>query len=294
MGKFTSSICGTTCVAWIAVWSWWLSKESAIPSTETLIPTTTIRVVDADSVFSASNIFSFGMSEAKVEMPVESAEMLKSITRYLVEYPEKTLTLTGEYLSLPYERNQTMYPNLGIARANAIKDVLVANGADEERIHTDAMQVKGQYMVGERMLGGITFLFDSKKIAQNEVQEESPSEDNVEGASQEEETEEPKEDAPELVFKYKRKSYSLDRKNKPALDNIRRLLRKNRSYKVMLIGYSTKGEEASVRDLANRRARAVRRYLVDTGVRRKNIIVEARPGAANDGTERMVEIRIVK
>ena len=262
MGRVVPSICGTTCVAWIVVWSWFLSKESANTAVENVPPSTSFRVVDADSIFSTNKVFSFGLSEAKVDMPAESAEMLRNITRYLVEFPEKKLTLTGEYLSLPYERNQTPHPNLGIARANSIKNILVANGADEESIQADAILVKDQYLEGERLLGGIVFSFNTsgpQPIAEKDVPEEKEEEPVVE------EKEKDSEVAPEQIFKYKKKFYSLDRRNKPVLDKIRRLLKNNSSYKVMITGISTKGEEASVKDLANRRAKAVRRYLVDTG-----------------------------
>ena len=78
------------------------------------------------------------------------------------------------------------------------------------------------------------------------------------------------------------------------LDELRQLVRDNPSYKLIITGFSASAEEKAVNNLAERRSLAVRRYLVDTGVRRRNIIVESRPGEAKATTEQRVEITVVK
>ncbi|MFQ5448186.1 MAG: OmpA family protein, partial [Saprospiraceae bacterium] len=90
--------------------------------------------------------------------------------------------------------------------------------------------------------------------------------------------------------------YGLQNANKnpkPMLDSLRHFLRTNRDKKVIINGYSEKSEEAKLPgNLAEKRAKAVRRYLVDTGVRRSQIEVKFTMQNAGDGEHSLVELVI--
>ena len=96
-----------------------------------------------------------------------------------------------------------------------------------------------------------------------------------------------------LVEQYQR-ALDILIENRAKLDELRRLIRSNPSYRLNITGYSTSDEEKARPGLAKQRAMSVRRYLVDTGVRRRNILPEAQPGAAELPTDRRVEITLVK
>ena len=201
------------------------------------------------------------------------------------------LTLTGSYLPLPYERNQSEHPNLGIARANAIKQVLLGEDVDPDLIKTAGQEIQHHLLKEGRMIGGVDFEF-SEKQAIAEVEEPASvttNEDSVAANSNS-----LKSSKQVALFQYDYKEYALERKNRSKLDELRRLIRSNPSYRLNITGYSTSDEEKASPGLAKRRAMAVRRYLVDTGVRRRNILPESQPGAAQLPTERRVEITVVK
>ena len=62
----------------------------------------------------------FGESKQKANISGEVQNAYDKLAKYLIENPEKTLTLTGHYATK--EQNGTSFPNLGLARANEIKD----------------------------------------------------------------------------------------------------------------------------------------------------------------------------
>lgn len=292
MSKLVPSISGIACLLWVAVWSWWLSAESANTSSQTnLVASPVIRIMDADSVYTSAIHFSFHLSDdAPVLSKDQERNIFEQLAHHLTNHPDKQLTITGRHLPHPNERNQSPHPNLGIARAHAIKNLLIEEGGDPDRIITAAQTVQTHMMIDGRLLGGVDFEFHERetpaKTAQTEEKEPAMEVDEVSNDQPENEN--------QLTFHYDYKDFSLERKNRPSLDEIRKLVRKNPSYRIFITGFSTTDEEKAVGDLAKRRAMAVRRYLVDTGVRRRNIIVESQPGAITTAAERRVEIKISK
>ena len=292
MSKHFPSISGLACVIWVAGWTWGLSTEHS-DQFSNQIAAPSIYITDADSVFTAKEVFSFHLNDEKPVIPAESYSMLKKMAQYLAGKPAKILTLTGSYLPLPLERNQSQHPNLGIARANSIRDVLVGEGADPDQIKTASQEVQNNLLVEGRMLSGVDF--DFNEIA--EITETTPIEKDtiaVVKKDKEVDSESHQHGKTALVLNYDFQDFTLATKYRSDLDDLRRLVRDNPSYRLIITGYSSKDEEKEVAGLAERRSLAVRRYLVDTGVRRRNIIVESQPSTANNESERRVEISIVK
>ncbi|TAI47742.1 OmpA family protein [Flagellimonas allohymeniacidonis] len=89
--------------------------------------------------FSSSDNFSFKNSSPSFIMPI-SSEMrngLASLKEYLIENPGKFVEITGYYTS--QEENFTPFDNLGLARANSVKNHFVMSG-----IPTSQVQPFGQ------------------------------------------------------------------------------------------------------------------------------------------------------
>ena len=290
MSKLVPSISGVACFLWVVVWSWWLSKEHSSQLASQNNATASIQVTDRDSIFKSPTVFSFHLSDEKPVLPEESLVFFKQIAGHLKNNPDRILTLTGIYLPLPYERNQSEHPNLGIARANAIKQVLLGEGVDPDLIKIAAQEVPHYLAMEGRLIGGVDFEFSKK---QSIVVAETP---QAETAPENKPVEVKKSLASKQValFKYEYKEHALERKNRSKLDELRRLIRSNPSYRLNITGYSTTDEEKAAPGLAKRRAMAVRRYLVDTGVRRRNILPESQPGAAELPNQRRVEITLVE
>jgi len=287
MSKLIPSISGAACVIWVSVWSWWLSDNRPTGPVDNGPVVSAFTITDGTQTFSSKSVFSFHLSDAAPVIPEPTMEMLKSIAVHLNEQPTKKLVLTGKYME--GERNKTPFANLGLARANAVKDFLEEEGAKPGQMVLKSELIGIHYLVEDRLLGGVDML-----LVNNETQiADSPTEnDKVEEAAPAKETE-PSPDG--ILIKYDPEVFTLAKENRSLLDSLRRLVRKNPKLKLIISGYSAKKEEQTVSgNLAERRALAVRRYLVDTGVRRKNIILESHPASAQGNDQQRVEISVIE
>jgi OmpA-OmpF porin, OOP family len=107
--------------------------------------------------------FSFAQSGANATMSTLMGS-LDSLTAYLKANPGRTLTITGYYL--PGEKNATTLSNLGVARAEAIKQYLMQQGVAAETLTTTGVVAdESQPGIitatpkGDSLYGGLAFAF---------------------------------------------------------------------------------------------------------------------------------------
>ncbi|WP_158846152.1 OmpA family protein [Algibacter sp. L1A34] len=81
--------------------------------------------------------FNFKTSNFSILQPVSSniGDGVLKLKDYLLTNPLKTVDITGFYKS--DETNNSAYPNLGIARANEVKNYLVLHGVSSKQIDTN-------------------------------------------------------------------------------------------------------------------------------------------------------------
>lgn len=110
----------------------------------------TFYISDADSDFNIkfNENFNFTTSDFAILEPVsENVENgVSKLKTYLLDNPSKTVEITGFYKS--DEANNSAYPNLGLARANAVKNYLILHDVSSKQIDTygalnDAMTPDG-------------------------------------------------------------------------------------------------------------------------------------------------------
>jgi outer membrane protein OmpA-like peptidoglycan-associated protein len=83
-----------------------------------------------------NNNFNFKVANFSILEPV-STDLEQGVVRlkdYLIKNPSKTVDVVGLYKS--NETNNSVYPNLGLARANSIKNYLVLHGVPSKQIDT--------------------------------------------------------------------------------------------------------------------------------------------------------------
>ncbi|SFC72498.1 OmpA family protein [Algibacter lectus] len=81
--------------------------------------------------------FNFKTSNFSIEEPV-SKDIENGVLKlkdYLIENPLKNINITGFYRS--DETNNSAYPNLGLARANSVKNYFVLHGVSSKQIDTN-------------------------------------------------------------------------------------------------------------------------------------------------------------
>lgn len=279
MSKLLPSISGVACFLWVTGWTWIFSEgKTAAKAISNQDP---INILLDSSQYDVQHPFSFYYSEATPIIEENLLPVLKHISQELAEQPYTRLTITGIYSVS--EKNSSSFANLGLARAASIKSLLEANGTASERIQTKGLLVDNLFSSGGKLTGVVYFKTEEVKIevpAENE-NPISGGETFSKGTKS---------------FFYKYGDYKVENGHLTYLKTLKEELKKDFKKTAILNGYSTAEEEAeSARiNLAEMRAMAIRRYLVDNGVRRSQIEVSAKPSMAKSSSEMTVTVQVVK
>ncbi len=91
---------------------------------------------DGDYTFTSNDNFDFNASSSSILLPVTQniENGISSIRSFLKSDTGKVLDITGFYKS--DETNSTAFPNLGLARATAVKNFLVSKGVLSSQLNT--------------------------------------------------------------------------------------------------------------------------------------------------------------
>ena len=256
MSKLITPLLGLALAVWIIGWAWWFSKNYC--GTAVVTPSTPeLSISDGDFKTNSLETFSFGLSDNVPLIPEATEGSIEKTAQYLSENPNRNLKLSGLFGS--YEENPTVWENLGIARAESLKEKLVEFGASAEQIQTTGIRVDNSVFKNERMDGGVWFTFTDKP-EEPEIIEEEPEITDYKAPFE------------GYTVYYKTSEYMLDYNNQPLFDylkSLRRYLKANPDRKVIITGHTDNvGNRRTNEKLSNARARKVRRYLVDTGVNR--------------------------
>ena len=150
---------------WMGSATWWhVCKVKQLcydkPDATAAISIPGLDILDGDALkLSALGNFSFARSGATANWQAVQPE-LDSLATYLKANPGKKITVTGLYDA--NEQNETSFANLGLARADGIKQFLVkASGLADSLFVTDSREVSTLVFnaAGDSLYGGIDFGF---------------------------------------------------------------------------------------------------------------------------------------
>ncbi|MGB0838855.1 MAG: OmpA family protein [Chitinophagales bacterium] len=103
----------------------------------------------------AGREFTFPKSNFVPTVPKRTATDFNQLAAWLKNNPNKQLTLVGKYAGS--EQNPTQFPNLGVARADTIKQILVKAGANPQQIATAGLLKDDLKFGGNKLRNGIIF-----------------------------------------------------------------------------------------------------------------------------------------
>lgn len=91
---------------------------------------------DGDFTYSTNDNFNFNPSSSDILMPVSQGveDGISRLKSFLGENANKVINITGYYKS--DEDNDSAFPNLGLGRANAVKNYFVTKGIPSKSINT--------------------------------------------------------------------------------------------------------------------------------------------------------------
>lgn len=109
---------------------------------------------------SATGNFSFGISSADFKSTKDIDAVFGQAGNYLRDNPDKMLLLTGIYGSS--EVNKSDFANLGVARAESIKNTLVKRGgANPDQISTSGVEKENPGYIEKRLYNSVDFTFST-------------------------------------------------------------------------------------------------------------------------------------
>lgn len=91
---------------------------------------------DGSFAYNVNDNFNFNSSSSDILMPVSQSveDGIDRLKSFLTENLNKAINITGFYKD--DEENNTAFPNLGLARANAVKNYFVSKGVPSKSINT--------------------------------------------------------------------------------------------------------------------------------------------------------------
>lgn len=283
MSKLLPSITGVACFLWVSGWTWLISdgKQTATAGANQA----PINILIDSVRYKVQQPFAFEYSDATPIVAENLHPALKSVVKKLTDKPKSALKVIGVYS--PMEENETSFPNLGVARAEAVKSILASSGANVDQVETVGLESSNLFQSGDKLTGMIYFSFATQDAADYQAVA-------VEGEDEVADESELEEYADAESFYYKYGDYKVEKHHVPFLKALVKTMMAQPKNKVVLTGYSAQEEEAesSRINLAEMRALAIRRYLVDHGVRRAQVEVKAKPSMARNSKEMIVSIQI--
>ncbi len=111
-------------------------------------------IKDGHLSLTSTENFNFAPSSYELIKPIgaDLSAKIEQMKAYSQEQPDKQLTVTAYYAD--FEENHSVFPNLGLARANAVKGYLIEQGLDGKRIHLQGSETDA-IKQGEEPLKGI-------------------------------------------------------------------------------------------------------------------------------------------
>jgi OmpA-OmpF porin, OOP family len=251
---------------WFALGIWWYSN-SACSTCNTPDVADPIASVSASAPFDvtdgnwnlhANNTLRFGKSGNAPVLGADMPILLDSLAIYLKANPTKKITVTGQYSST--EQNGTSFANLGLARADEIKKILVGKGINAQNVLTESkLNDAVTFSPADTLVGGIDMAFYSGTVP---LEPAKPA-----GLF----------DPRTVYFNTGKNSLNVDAELKDYLVKATAYLKENTGKKLMVTGYTDNvGDPAKNVTLSANRAIFVKSELVKQGMTAESIDTEGK------------------
>ncbi len=206
-------------------------------------------------------------------------DCMQQLADYLQSNPNQLATIEGFYAES--EENNSIYQNLGLARAAHIKSILVNQyGVNENQIATTSSLVGEEALVNDELLNGYSLQLEKLK-----VEEQAEPEDSYSGE--------------EIVLHFNSGSQepNMDEQIRKQFASLLAYLEQHPNNNLMVTGHTdTKGSSELNQELGQQRANQVKQYLIKNGITAERIetksMGESMPVSTIDAENRRVTVTI--
>lgn len=228
---------------------------------EANLPTFTVKD-GSETVVAAKDNFKFALSSEKPVVSPDVQNNLATLAQYLKDHPDRQLKISGNYTA--DEKNNTRFPNLGVARAEAIKQQLAALGVPATQITTEGKQNPQLLLKDGFVMGGVDWLLQVSAAKQRDLTAKSRT----------------------LYFDTGKSTLDMNDELRQYFRDVKTYLDQDPKAMVNLTGHTDDvGTETANQRLGLRRANEVREQLTRIGIAAKKISTvskgEAQPVQSN-------------
>ena len=208
---------------------------------------------DGDYGYNSNDNFNFKSSSSFTLIPLSKnvENGMNSLKTFLEENIGKVINITGYYTS--DETNDSAFPNLGLARANAVKNHFVSNGISSTRINTMVELMNDMVSKDGTYLGPVAYSLEGE--SENAGDELKALYDKI------------KANPLVLYFNTAEASISLDAEQRQKVADISRYLDKEEGATANVVGHTDNtGVAATNMKLGLNRANFAKDYLMQNGI----------------------------
>jgi len=253
-------------------------EETVIETTE--VPQATsypFAFSDGAYTYNASDNFNFRESSSEVIEPLSQKVrdgIIPGLKNHLDENENKVINITGYYTD--NEKNSSAFPNLGLARANAVKNFFVSQEIPSSQINTMGQLKSDMVADGTIYKGPIGYSIEEM---------DANAEDDIKALYKKIEA-----DPLVLYFNTGEASINLTAAQRQKIADISRYLDKVEKSKCEVVGYTdSQGRRKTNMKLGQERADFATAYLVSNGIPEDRIKTDSKgpkdPIASNDTDE---------
>lgn len=136
------------------------TKKEMVPEPEPEATSYPFAFSSGDYAYNVNDNFNFELSSTEILSPLSNkvTNGVAGLSTFLTENTDKVINITGLYKA--DEANNTAFPNLGLARANAVKNYLVDNGIPSSQTNTFGKLMDSMVPQENTLLGPITYAID--------------------------------------------------------------------------------------------------------------------------------------
>lgn len=130
-----------------------------VAAVESAAPLLVVKDGTAFKSISPDNHFGFLCSNYNYFKPVHPAvnNVMNETADYLKKNSNKALLINGSYTA--GESNPSLYPNVGLARANAVKSILSNLGVSTKQLQIAGVEKSATCATNDTLIGGVSFAF---------------------------------------------------------------------------------------------------------------------------------------
>ncbi len=268
---------------WCGLSTWWhvckikeLCDDAVATAPAYTIPS--LSIMDGDKLhLMADGNFGFKKSGAEANF-YNLGTKLDSLAAYLSANSGRKVTITGHYTSA--EQNTTTFADLGLARADGIKQYLTKLGIPAEAILTASKMTDLGFSPTDSTHNALSFDFSGLEMPAAKTEEGLAEAESYETVFK----------PMDLYFKTGSASYIKTKENEKFLKDAKAYLAKNTSKKLALTGHTdSEGNDDNNMKLSEKRANAVMQQFEKMGIAANQLVATAKgetdPKSSNDTPE---------